>query len=261
MRTRIINCRQYELAQICVPAEVAEFIISKNDIMRNGESRQVYEQLRAERNLTHTYEESERLQYLTELFWVLGRTKLKVSKIGERESVPTNYLEREVSSFGFDKVQPCVVLSLRVAWRGEDRRQLYERMESVVEGKMRSFKTDFYFHDMKTLSREAMHHPLLWTVSTSHTFIEVHDAEGEADCWAKAMAKDGDCVRRMLNGYDDTWMGSALRVSCSDSDLYYYHDGATLHEVSRERFKAIHDRHMERVRELTWEKIEHNKAA
>lgn len=260
MRKRILK-HEYELAQICVPADVAEFILSKKEWMRDGESRQVYEPLRAERNMTHTYEESERLQYLTELFWVLGSTKLNVAKVGERECVPTSYLEREVSSFGFGKVQPCVVLSLRVAWGGEHRQQLYERMKAVVEGKMRSFKTDFYFHDMKTLSRDALHHPLLWTVSTSHTFIEVFDAEGEADCWTKAMTENGDRVRRMLNGYDDTWMGSALRVSCSDSDLYFYHDGAQLHKVSRDCFKNIHDRHVERVRKLTLEKIENKKAA
>ena len=260
MRKRIIN-RMYELAQICVPADVAEFVLSKKEIMRDGESRLVYEELRVERNLSHTYEESQRLQYLTELFWVIGRAKVTVVRVGERECVPTCYLERGVSSFGFDKVQPCVVLSLRVAWSGQDRRQLYERMEAVVEGKMVSFKADFYFHDMMTLSRDAMRYPLLWTVSTSHTFIEVHDAEGEADCWAAAMSTDGDRVRRMLNGYDDTWMGSALRVSCSDSDLYFYHDGAQLHEVTRERFKAIHDRHVERVRELTMEKVGLKQAA
>ena len=97
-------------------------------------------------------------------------------------------------------------------------------------------------------------------MSTSHTFIEVFDAEGEAECWTKAMTDDSDRVRRMLDGYDDTWMGSALRVSCSDSDLYFYHDTAQLHEVSRECFKNIHDRHVERVRKLTLEKIELNKA-
>ena len=41
MRKRIIN-RMYELAQICVPADVAEFVLSKKEIMRDGESRQVY---------------------------------------------------------------------------------------------------------------------------------------------------------------------------------------------------------------------------
>ena len=260
MRKRIIN-GQYELAQICVPEGVAEFILSKKECMRDGENRQVYEELKAERYFSKTYNESERLQYLTSLFWALGQTKTTVVRVGERECVPTCYLEREVSSFGFGKVQSCVVLSLRVAYGGEHKRQLYERMKDVVEKKMRSFKTDFYFHDMKTLSRDALHHPLLWTVSTSHTFIEVFDAEGEAECWAKAMVEDGDRVCRMLNGYDDTWMGAALRVSCSDSDLYFYHDGAQLHEVSRDCFKNIHDRHVERVRKLTLEKIELNKAA
>ena len=259
MRKRII-AGKYELAQICVPDSVAEFIISKEEYLRDGDSRQLYEQLRGERHLSHTYEDSQRLQYLTELFWVFGRTKVTVVRAGKRESVPTCYLEREVSSFGFDKVQPCVVLSLRVAWGGKHRRQLYESMETVVEEKMRSFKTDFYFHDMAVLSREALYHPLLWTVSTSHTFLEVFDAEGEAEWWAKAMTDDSDMVRRMLNGYDDTWMGSALRVSCSDSDLYFYHDTAQLHEVSRECFKNIHDRHVERVRKLTLEKVKLNKA-
>lgn len=191
MRKRIIN-GQYELAQIFVPEGVAEFILSKKECMRDGDNRQVYEELKAERYFSKTYNESERLQYLTSLFWALGQTKTTVVRVGERECVPTCYLEREVSSFGFDKVQPCVVLSLRVAWHGEHRRQLYRSMETIVEGKMRSFKTDFYFHDMMTLSREALYHPLLWTVGTSHTFIEVHDAELEAACWAKAMTDDSD---------------------------------------------------------------------
>lgn len=254
MRKRIYG-HQYELAQICVPANVAEFILSKKEWMRDGKSRQVYEELKAELYFSKTYNESERLLYLTELFWVLGSTKLHLSKVGERECVPTNYLEREVSSFGFDKVQPCVVLSLRVAWHGEHRRHLYESTKAVVEGKMRWFKTDFYFHDMMTLSRKALHHPLLWTVGTSHTFIEVFDSVGQAERWANAMVEHSDSVSRFLNGYDDTCMGSALRVWCSDSDLYFYHDTAQLHNVTRETFKNIHDRHMERVRELTCEKI------
>lgn len=251
--------RKYELCQICVPAEVAEFILSKKEFLRDGESRQVYEQLRCDLYLSHTYEESERLQYLTELFWVLGSTQLNLAKVGERECVPTNYLEREVSSFGFGKVQPCVVLSLRVAWHGEHRRQLYESMKAVVEGKMRWFKTDFYFHDMKIFSRDMFRKPILWTVSTSHTMTEVLDSEGEAAYWVENIEREN--VRKMVYGSEDeTWMGSALRVMCGDDDLYYYHDGAVLHRVSREKFKAIHDRHVERAKSMAKEMLERKAA-
>ena len=260
MRKRIIKSH-YELAQICVPSEVADFIISKNQYLCDGESREVYEELKAAKYFSKSYEESERMQYLIDLFWVMGDAKATVVRVGEQESVPTCYLEREVSSFGFHKVQPCVALSLRVAWDGEHRRQLYESMKNVVEGKMRSFKTDFYFHDMMTMSRYALHHPLLWTVGTSHTFTEVFDSVAQAERWANAMVEHGDSVRRFLNGYDDTWMGSALRVSCSDSDLYFYHDGAQLHDVSRKTFQDIHDRHVERVRKIVSENIGRNKAA
>lgn len=248
MKRNRLSLGQYELCRIKVPANVGEYILGKAPELGRCEARKVYDGLRAERNLSADWQTSQRLQYLSELFWVVGsHTPVFVSEVGEEEAVPTNYLERDVHSFGFNKVQPCKVLSLRVSWPvcGQ---QLYRDMEAIVERKMRSFKTDFYFHDMMTLSREAYRHPLLWTVGGSHTFMEVHDAEADARCWASSMEKDGDRVRRFLNGEDDTWMGAALRVSCSEDDLYYYHDGAMLHEVSRDTFRSIHERHVERVR-------------
>lgn len=259
MRNRIIR-NMYELAQICVPAHVAEFIMSKKETMRDGEARRVYEELKQAQRVSPTYDESQRLQYLTELFWVMGSTRVTVARVGERECVPTCYLEREGSWFGYDKVQPCVVLSLRVTWN-KDWRGLLGEMTQIVEGKMRSFKTDFYFHDMMTLSREQMRYPWLWNVAESHTHMEILDAVGDADIWARAMEQDGDRVRRMLSGYDDTWMGAALKVACSDHDGYYYYDGAVLHEVSRSRFAEIHKHHVMRVRELVCETIESMKAA
>ena len=254
--------RMYELCRINVPAEVGEYIMGKAEMLKNCEAHKVYDELKAEHRLSPNYETSRRLQYLYELFWVLGsRTPIFVEKMGETEAVPTNYLEREDSSFGFGKVQPCVVLSLRVRWPGLEGKRLYLNMQAIVEGKMRSFKTDFYFHDMMTFSREMWHHPLLWEVGQSHTMNEVLDAEGESECWVATMATDGDRVRAFLNGKDDTWMGAAMTTLCGKDDWYYYHDGAVLHKVSRDRFKAIHDRHVERVRELTREKIELKKAA
>lgn len=259
-RNRFIS-RYYELAQICVPREVADFILSKKSELRDCEARKVYEQLKEEHRVSPSYEVSQRLQYLEELFWVLsGSTPIYVSEVGERECVPTNELEREVSSFGFDKVQPCVVLSLRTRVSMEQKRVIREMID-IVEGKMRSFKGDFYLHDMLCFSRELCKRPILWTVSTSHTFKETLFLEDEAQSWADYVAKDEERVRRFVNGYDDTWMGSALRVSCSDDDLYYYHDGAVLHKVSRQRFTDVHDRYVQRVMELTREKIELKKAA
>ena len=46
-RNRFIS-RYYELAQICVPREVADFILSKKSELRDCEARKVYEQLKEE---------------------------------------------------------------------------------------------------------------------------------------------------------------------------------------------------------------------
>jgi len=250
---------KYELSRISVPPSVAEYIMSKREMLRDKQARKLYEELKEEYRVTTDYSDCRRLQYLYELFWVLGSaTSISVRKVDEQECIPTDYLEREDSTWGFDKVQPCWVLSLQVDVSKEQREQ-YPQLEAIVEKKMRSFKTDFYFHDMMTMSRELCRRPLLWTVSTSHTFIEVHEAEGEAEAWVNC--DDRERMRKFTyGGEDDTWMGAALRVSCGQDDLYYYHDGAQLHKVSREKFKAIHDNHVERVRQLIREQLERKAA-
>lgn len=257
-RKRIFGGK-YELCRICVPPSVAEYIISKREMLRDKQARKLYEELKEEYRLSPNYSESRRLQYLYELFWSFGSaTSISVRKVDERECIPTDYLEREDSTWGFDKVQPCWVLSLQVDV-SKVQRELYPKLEAIVEKKMRSFKTDFYFHDMMTFSREMTRKPLLWNVASTHTWSEVHDAEDEAERWVNC----GD-ERRLRHfvygGEDDTWMGSVLRVMASDCDLFYYHDGARLHKVSREKFKAIHDNHVERVRQLIREKLERKAA-
>lgn len=250
IRNRMARFRKYELCQICVPPSVGEYILSVREYLRDKQSRVLYERLKEQHKTSPNYAESRRLQYLYELMWVLNtRVSICVDKVDERECVPTNYLEREDSSWGHDKVQPCWVLSLQVQWGGQERKQLYESMQAIVEGKMRHFKTDFYFHDMMTFSRDGFRHPFLWTVNTSHTMNEVLDAEGEAAWWVENIEREG--VRQLVYGdKDDTWMGSALRVMCYDDDLYYYHDGAVLHRVSREKFTEIHNRHVERAKAM-----------
>ena len=249
---------KYELCRICVPPTVAEYIRSKREMLRDGEARQLYEQLKEEYRLSPNYSESRRLQYLYELMWVIDSHRVDVRTLCKDECVPTNYLEREDSSWGFDKVQPCEVLSLQV-YLSAAQREVYPQLEAIVEGKMRSFKTDFYFHDMMTFSRDLGRKPILWNVAGTHTWSEVHDAEDEAERWVNY--GDEQRLRHFVyGGEDDTWMGSVLRVMASDCDLYYYHDGAQLHKVSREKFKAIHDRHVERVHQIIREKIEERKA-
>lgn len=259
-RNRMARFRKYELCQICVPQSVGEYILSVKEYLRDQKARVLYGRLKEQSRLSHDYAESQRLQYLYELMWMMGSSvAVYVKKVGERECVPTNYLEREVSSFGHDKMQPCWVLSLGVQWSGNEHRQAYFNMQAIVEGKMRSFKTDFYFHDMKIFSRDMFRKPILWTVSTSHTMTEVLDSEGEASYWVENIEREP--VHKMVYGSEDeTWMGSALRVMCGDDDLYYYHDGAVLHRVSREKFKAIHDRHVERAKSMAKEMLERKAA-
>ena len=256
-RERIIG-RQYELARICVPPSVADYIVSKRDAMKRCECRKVYEELKEQYRLSPNYAESRRLQYLSDLFWVLsGATPVLLRRMGMTVCVPTDYLEREDSSFGLQKVQECAVLSLRVEIVPEQMESI-RRMEGIVK-KMRSFKTDFYFHDMKIFARELCKKPILWIVGTSHTFTEVI----EPDEWAEHLMKhlDSNDVKKYLrHGEDETWVGSALRVACGKDDVFYYHDGKRLLNVTRERFTSIHNEYVRQVRDMVLSQL-HSVAA
>ena len=259
VRKRIIG-NQYELARINVPAHVAQYIMSKRRQLKNCECWDVYKQLKEEYRSSPSYTESQRLTYLYELFWVLsGQTPITIKHTGKTECVPTDYLEREVDNFGFDKVQPCESLSLRVSLDAYQKEQVFQMID-IVEKKMHSFATDFYVHDMLCFSRELGKNPILWIVGKSHTFKESLDAERDAQSWAECEnLHRRDCM--VYGSEDDTWVGAALRVSCGKEDDYYYHDGGMLHKVSREKFTSIHTKYVERVRQLAKEKIENKKAA
>ncbi len=253
-----INGQWYELARFYAPVKEAEYILSKRQELKNCEGRKVYEEIRQQERLAHTYEEQYSWQYLCELFFALStKTPVYVTRVRPVREVtvrPTNELEREV--FGM-KERPCLQLSVRVRLDDYQRTQV-EQMIGIVEQKMKSFQTDFYLHDMKTFARELGKHPIMWIVGTSHTFMEVHDSEYAAQQYAGVDVLD--YRNEFLRGKDDTWAGSALRVACYDDDLFYYHDGSVLHKVSREKFTEIHNRYLEHVRELVREKLE-NKAA
>ena len=244
--------RYYELARVKVPANVAEFIESHRRELLERDAHKVYEQLKEQARYAPNYEECQRLQYLIDFFFALStETPIYLKRVGEEECVPTDLLEHENSAFGYEKVQPCVVLSVRVQvtyWQ----RQQVKQMIDIVEKKMRSFKTDFYLHDMMKFARVLGRRPLLWIVGRSHTFNELLDSERNAEAYT---AEGMDEYRDHYLREDDTWMGSALRVCCGKDDEYYYHDGAVLHKVSRERFKVIHDRYVESVRQKIREKM------
>lgn len=252
-RIRIYR-RQYELARICVPQDVADIIESKSTAMRNCQCRNIYLELKEQRDTAHSYDERQRLEYLTELFWVLqGETPIMLKRMGEAECVPTDYLERDSYTLGHRKVQQCKVLSLCVHL-DKDQEESVEQMMAIVERKMRSFKTDFLFHDMKRFSRVLCRKPVLWVVGTSHTFEEVIESEE----WAQHLQNylDAEDVQRFLyQGEDETWVGAALRVACDEEDEFYYHDGSVLHKISRKRFQEIHDRYLQRVRDIVKEAI------
>lgn len=246
--------RQWELARICVPIVAADFILSKRKELREGKAHDVYEALREQHRYMTDYAAARRLQYLYEMFWSLSsKTPIMVQVVGRQDCVPTDLLEHEDWSWGKPREQDCKVLSLRVRLEAEQVECVREMM-SIVEREMKSFRTDFYLHDMRIVARSMGRHPLLWTVSTSHTFMEEMDAEGEANYWVEHIGKPA--VHELVYGHEDgTYMGSALRVACSDKDLYFYHDGGQLHRVSRERFQKIHDQYVQRATAMAREKL------
>ena len=244
-RNRFINGNSYELARIYVPKDVADFIMSKAAELLEGRAREVYRELREQFCCAPNYTEQQRLQYLSDLFWVLsGDTPVMVQRVIGRKCVPTDYLERENSAFGFDKVQPCAGISIRVKLT-KGQYNVVKHLEEIAE-KMRSFKTDFYFHDMKRMSWSLGKFAILWVVGTSHTFMEVHDLHGDLDCY---MSEGNERWRDELLHKDTTWMGAALQCSISkDDDLYLIQDGIVA-KVERKDFERIHSEYVKRLRD------------
>ena len=251
-RKRIFG-RHYELARIYVPKKVAQFVVSHARELKNCEGYKVYDELHAQERDARNYEESISYQYLRELFFCLRTDTPIILKVGgEVMAVPTNEIEQRQFPW---KDTECVEMSLRV--RLEDYQvPIVRQLMAIVEKKMTSMLSDFYFHDMKTVARELGSHPMLWVVGTSHTVIEVHDEEALAKAWVDT---DQESRRRhfLYGSEDDTWMGAALRGLCGmDDECYYIDNGGTPHRVSRERFTAIHNDYVERVRSMVKEKIE-----
>lgn len=254
-RKRFIN-NSYELARIYVPEDVADFIMSKAAELRDGRAREVYLSLKKQGHCAPNYTEQQRLQYLSDLFWVLsGDTPVMVQRVIGRKCVPTDYLERENSAFGFDKVQPCAGISIRVKLT-KGQYNVVKHLEEIVE-KMRSFKTDFYFHDMKRMSWSLGKFAILWVVGTSHTFMEVHDLHGDFDCY---MSEGNERWRDELLHKDITWMAAVLESISKDDDLYLIQDGIVA-KVERKDFERIHNDYVESLRAKVREAMDECKAA
>lgn len=258
-RKRIFG-RQYELTRIYAPVREAEYILSKRHELKHGKGSEVYKEIR-ELESKEIYGRKEReWSYLRYLFFCLQtETPIHIVRTaGTVMHVPTDEIEHEV--FPWKEVE-CVELSLRVRLQ-DYQLEPVRQMLTIVEKKMRSFATDFLFHDMKTFARELGSMPMLWVVGKSHTFNEVLWPERDAEGWVTYASEERR--QAFLRGEDDTWMGAALRVSIGQDDLLYFIDSAGgVHKQTRERFEAMHRRHVDRVRreiEIR-EKIENKKAA
>lgn len=254
-----LSGRTYELARMSVPNRLVKVLTGYRALLAKGEGRKAYEDIRRRskegefesRKDGYQYGDN---QYLTSLlFSIGGLTPVKVVAECLATERPTDYLEREVWNMRLE--EPCTRVSLRVTL-SEEMAALYPQMASIVEGKMRNYKGDFYLHDMLTMAREVGQKPMLWTVNTSHTMNETMDSDGLADWWFEHREEEG--VRQHIYGSeDDTWMGSALRVMCYDDDLYYRIDcDGRLHKVSREKFTEMHQRYLDGVRAKVRERIE-----
>ena len=250
-RKRIIG-RQYELARFYAPEKEAEFIIAHADELKRCEGHKVYDYLRDQERLVRNYAEQQSNQYLRSLFFCLRTETPILLKVGGGVmAVPTNEIEQRQFPW---KECKCVELSLRVKLQ-EHQVHTVEQMMAIVERKMRSFKSDFYFHDMKTMVRCLGSKPMLWVVGTSHTINEVHDAEDFANEWTNCEQEDR---RRhfLYGGDDDTWLGAALRVLCAQDDECYYIDrSGQLYQISRDKLSTMHNEYVERVRQIAIEKM------
>lgn len=235
--------RQYELAHIYAPKAEGEYILSKRAELKQGKAYEVYQRLREDDRMARNYAETLRYQYLRDFFFCLSTaTSISVvRRAGTVMHISTDYTGHES---GLREVE-CIEMSIRIHLQDYQIPMVQECMD-VVERKMKHFDTDFYFHDMKRMGRELGQHQMLWCVGTSHTFLEVLDADGDAQWVADRYTQE---QRDHYLREDDTWMGSALRVAIYPDDLLLFHDGTRLHKVSRERFETIHRNYIERVRE------------
>lgn len=247
--------RQYELAHIYAPKNEGEYILSKRKELKQGKAYELWQELRKDERMARNYDEQLRYQYLRGILFALStQTPIHVVRVGGTVMhLPTNELGREE----WRKEVECIELSLRVHLQDHQVPMVREMLD-VVEHKMKSFATDFYLHDMKRLGRVLGEHRVLWCVGTSHTFMEVLDAEDDAQ-WI--IDKYTDEQREGYLCKDDTWMGSALRVAIGANDLLYFHDGSRLHKVNRARFESMHESHVAQVRERVREHYELAKAA
>ena len=257
-RKRIVG-RHYELARMYVRTKDAEFIKSHRADLLNGGARAIYEQLRHQDSGYPKTDNDLDVHFLRELFWQLSAAQepIVLKNMGACSAVPTDWTERQRWPWTHRGHANCVELSLQVKLTDYQVGQV-EQMIAIAEKKMHSYESDFFFHDMLSFPHWLGKKPILWIVGTSHTFQERHDSERDAQAY---MAEGAEEHRANYLREDDTWVGAALRVACGKDDEFYYHDGAVLHRVSREKFAAIHERYVARVRELISEKLSQLKAA
>lgn len=263
MKKKLIG-QTYELACINVPRRLMPVLTGYRALLAKGEGRKAYEDVRRRSNEREFESRKDGYQYgddqyLTSLmFSIGGSTPVKVVAECLADERPTDWLEREV--WNMRKPEPCARVSLRVKV-SQELAEAYPQMAALVEQKMRSYKGDFYFHDMLAMAREVGRHPMLWTVNTSHTVHETMNSDELAEWWCEHWQEED--VRKHIYGQeDDTWMGSALRVMCYDDDLYYHIDGAgKLHRLSREKFTEMHRRYVDSVRAKARELLNERKAA
>lgn len=256
-RKRIFG-RQYELARIYAPVKEGEFILSRRYQLKQGRGSDVYQEVRELERQEIYGRKTMDWNYLRYLFFSL-QTQTPIHIVRTAGTVmhkATDEIEHEVQPW---REVECIELSLRVRLQ-DYQLEPVRQMLAIVEKKMRSFATDFLFHDMKTFARELGSMPMLWVVGQSHTFNEVLWPEQDAEDWVTYASEERR--QAFLRGEDDTWMGAALRVSIGQDDLLYFIDSAGgVHKQTRERFEAMHRRHVDRVRREIRERLENKKAA
>ena len=256
-RKRIFG-HQYELARIYAPVKEGEFILSKRHELKHGKGSDVYNEIKELERQEIYGRKTLDWSYLRYLFFCLQtETPIHIVRMaGTVMHKPTDEIEHEVQPW---QERECIELSLRVRLQ-DYQLEPVRQMLSIVEKKMRSFATDFLFHDMKTFARELGSQPMLWVVGKSHTFNEVLWPEQDAEDWVNYASEERRAA--FLRGEDDTWMGAALRVSIGKDDLLYFIDSAGgVHKQTREKFEAMHERHVERVRDIIKQNLDYEKKA
>lgn len=111
-----------------------------------------------------------------------------------------------------------------------DQSVLLLRMQSIVDLKLKSFKTDFTKHDIKFI-KERPNKPFIWALRSSGTNI-AFKGELLGKEWIKTAKKHE--IEATINE-----AGLAIWYKGLGNDVFYHFDGENFIQINKKRAKSI----------------------